>query len=208
MLFDRWEFTPVAALCRWPAASPRCCRASPSSKGRWCALGDERSACTWSMLFNSAFSVTSRKYPLSSLLRFTVAVTLMSLAFTAIFARPAAAVIALPKQAHSRPQIAAPGWCRRRVTREEKKARLILLLGLAALPSRPAVALASFRSEYGHGSLPSGYLHHFAYRLHDSVGRHHTVTTTFPTAGDSRYRWASTIWSSGNVLAMSGCTWL
>ena len=37
--------------------------------------------------------------PASSLLRFTVAVTLMSLAFRAIFSRPAAALIALPKQA-------------------------------------------------------------------------------------------------------------
>lgn len=34
---------------------------------------------------------------------------------------------------------------------------------------------------------------------------HHTVTTIFPTCWfDSRYRWASTIWSSGNVFAMIG----
>jgi hypothetical protein len=62
-----------------------------------CALATSASGCAWS--FNSAFSVTSRKNPLSSLLRFTVAVTLMSLAFRAIFSRPAAALIALPKQA-------------------------------------------------------------------------------------------------------------
>ena len=33
---------PVAVRCRSPAASPRCCHASPWSRGRSCALGDER----------------------------------------------------------------------------------------------------------------------------------------------------------------------
>src|SRR5262249_46102706 len=55
------------------------------------------------------------------------------------------------------------------------------------------------------GSTDKAPCYPAAYRLHDSVGRHHTVTTTFPTCWfDSRQRWASTIWSRGNFLAMSG----
>src|SRR5687768_9450922 len=82
------------------------------------------------------------KYPLSSLFRFTVAVTLMSAARRGIFDSPAAAAIAPPKQAEYPAANNCSGLVPGPFDPGGERFKLIFPSGLVAFPSRPAVAPA------------------------------------------------------------------
>src|SRR5262249_10272941 len=114
-----------------------------------------------------------RKKPLSSLFRFTFAVTLMSAGFRWIFAWLAASPIAPPKQAEYPAAKSCSGLVPGPCDPGGDRARSILPSGLVALPSRPAVAPA-----VSDASTVMAVLRFWA--LNRMVGRFHTVTTTLP----------------------------